>query len=496
MSTTELKRSATSAARGGRAGAGRMPGAGAAGTRGWHEPGSSPRASRSGSSGCSRSTSPSPAAGRRRAAQGALHTLAGSTLGKALLVLLATRVRRVRALARRAGGRRARGRRRGEGAREGLGQARRLSRPRRDLRRRSPGRRSRSSPAPAAGESQNQKAHKTTATVLDWPAGRWLVAIAGVVVAGVGLWNLYRGVARKFEDKWRSGEMSATQRRWASRVGLAGHVGALRRLRADRRLRHEGGARVRPEGGDRDRRRAPEARACGLRAVAARPHRRRARLLRRVLPRRRPLPGRLRRLAGRLRGVNTLPIRRPYRASDHDLGGVMRKLGLALVLGALCAAALGAGRADASPYALYGIQDDAWIRYGDGSVTERAMQLKSMGVGIVRYTLRWDEVAAARPGNARNPGDPKYRWSAYDEIFGALARGEDPGRRDDLRRAALDERRPRAELGADGPAPRSRASPTPRSCAIRGSTTGRSGTSRTSRSSSARRARSSTRPGF
>lgn len=98
----------------------------------------------------------------------------------------------------------------------------------------------------------------------------------------------------------------------------------------------------------------------------------------------------------------------------------MRKLALALVLGALCAAALGAGRAAASPYALYGIQDDAWIRYGNGSVTERVMQLKSMGVGIVRFTLRWDEVAAARPGNARNPGDPKYRWSAYDEILGAL----------------------------------------------------------------------------
>jgi hypothetical protein len=104
----------------------------------------------------------------------------------------------------------------------------------------------------------------------------------------------------------------------------------------------------------------------------------------------------------------------------------MRKLGLALVLSALCAAALGAGRAEASPYALYGIQDDAWIRYGNGSLTERVMQLQSMGVGIVRFTLRWDEVAAVRPGNARNPGDPKYRWSAYDEIFGALKAAKIP----------------------------------------------------------------------
>ena len=158
----------------------------------------------------------------------------------------------------------------------------------------------------------------------------------------------------------------------------------------------------------------------------------------------------------------------------------MRKLGLALVLAVICAAALGAGRADASPYALYGIQDDAWIRYGDGSVTERAMQLKSMGVGIVRFTLRWDEVAAVRPSNARKPGDPKYRWSAYDEIFGALHAAKLPVVVTIYGRAALDERRPRAELGADERLDDRATSPMRRRCAIRGSTTGRSGTSRTS----------------
>src|SRR5581483_5379928 len=51
-------------------------------------------------------------------------------------------------------------------------------------------------------ESQTEKAHKTTATVLSWPAGRWLVGAAAVVAIGVGLWNLYRGLSRKFEDKW------------------------------------------------------------------------------------------------------------------------------------------------------------------------------------------------------------------------------------------------------------------------------------------------------
>lgn len=72
--------------------------------------------------------------------------------------------------------------------------------------------------------SQNQRAHETAATVLSWPAGTWLVGVAGAVVIGVGLSNLYRGLSRKFEDKWRTGEMGATARKWGGRVGTYGHV--------------------------------------------------------------------------------------------------------------------------------------------------------------------------------------------------------------------------------------------------------------------------------
>jgi len=74
------------------------------------------------------------------------------------------------------------------------------------------------------GQSQTGKAHKTTAMVLSWPAGTWLVGIAGAVILGVGLWNLYRGVARKFEDRWRTGEMGEQARTWGSRAGVVGHV--------------------------------------------------------------------------------------------------------------------------------------------------------------------------------------------------------------------------------------------------------------------------------
>jgi Domain of Unknown Function (DUF1206) len=77
----------------------------------------------------------------------------------------------------------------------------------------------------AGGEqSQNAKAQQTTAGVLDWPGGRWIVGIAGLCIIGAGLWNAYRGITKKFEDKWRTGEMSETEQKWGGRAGLAGHL--------------------------------------------------------------------------------------------------------------------------------------------------------------------------------------------------------------------------------------------------------------------------------
>lgn len=74
------------------------------------------------------------------------------------------------------------------------------------------------------GQSQNQKAHKTTAVVLSWPAGTWIVGAVGVAIIAAGLWNLYRGVSRNFEKKWRMGGMSHTARTWGGRVGMVGHL--------------------------------------------------------------------------------------------------------------------------------------------------------------------------------------------------------------------------------------------------------------------------------
>ena len=74
------------------------------------------------------------------------------------------------------------------------------------------------------GQSQDQKAHKSTAMVLGWPGGRWLVGAAGLCLIGAALWNLYRGLSKKFEDKWRVARLSPSVRRWGARAGVAGHV--------------------------------------------------------------------------------------------------------------------------------------------------------------------------------------------------------------------------------------------------------------------------------
>jgi hypothetical protein len=73
-------------------------------------------------------------------------------------------------------------------------------------------------------ESQNARAHKTASTVLSWPGGTWVVGLAGALIVGAGLWNAYRGITRKFQDRWRVGELGHAARAWGARVGVVGHL--------------------------------------------------------------------------------------------------------------------------------------------------------------------------------------------------------------------------------------------------------------------------------
>jgi hypothetical protein len=73
------------------------------------------------------------------------------------------------------------------------------------------------------GESQNRQAHKTAGELFSWPAGRWIVGAAGLAILGAGLWNAYRGLTRRFEDKWRAAR-GRWAKKWGSRAGVVGHL--------------------------------------------------------------------------------------------------------------------------------------------------------------------------------------------------------------------------------------------------------------------------------
>ena len=94
-----------------------------------------------------------------------------------------------------------------------------------------------------------------------------------------------------------------------------------------------------------------------------------------------------------------------------------RLAALAPVALALVALALAAPAA-ASPYLQAGIQDDAWLRYGPGTLEERIGTLDRLGVDVVRYTLDWRELEPRRGG---------YDWSSADAVLRGLhARGIAP----------------------------------------------------------------------
>ena len=89
-----------------------------------------------------------------------------------------------------------------------------------------------------------------------------------------------------------------------------------------------------------------------------------------------------------------------------------------IVLAAL--ALLPAAPAAASSRAAFGIQDDAWLMYGPGSLSERVATLDSLGTHLVRFTLRWNQIATTRPATPRNPADPAYDWGQFDAVLREL----------------------------------------------------------------------------
>lgn len=94
----------------------------------------------------------------------------------------------------------------------------------------------------------------------------------------------------------------------------------------------------------------------------------------------------------------------------------MRIVVVALVLA--CALGLSAGSANAAPGVQFGIQDDAWLEFGPGTLANRVAKLDRMGFDAVRVTLPWHTIE-------RSPG--RHTWVRSDRLLKALrARGLRP----------------------------------------------------------------------
>ena len=65
---------------------------------------------------------------------------------------------------------------------------------------------------------------ETTGGVLAWSGGTVLVGIAGAILIGVGLYQAYKGLAKKFLDDAKTSEMSERVRKGYTALGVFGHV--------------------------------------------------------------------------------------------------------------------------------------------------------------------------------------------------------------------------------------------------------------------------------
>ena len=101
----------------------------------------------------------------------------------------------------------------------------------------------------------------------------------------------------------------------------------------------------------------------------------------------------------------------------HDLHGVpatVRPMGRLLLLAATVAAFLACSApAEASPYVRYGLQDDAWLVYGPGTLDERIAELDRIGVDLVRFTINWNQVEKVRG---------KRSWGSADAVLEGLSK--------------------------------------------------------------------------
>jgi hypothetical protein len=79
----------------------------------------------------------------------------------------------------------------------------------------------------SGGSGGSSSPDKATGGVLGWPGGQVIVAIAGLVLIGVGLYQGYEGVKKKFLEKSKTEQMSEKTEKAFTTLGIAGHLARM-----------------------------------------------------------------------------------------------------------------------------------------------------------------------------------------------------------------------------------------------------------------------------
>lgn len=76
--------------------------------------------------------------------------------------------------------------------------------------------------ATGGGQSGSQSQQSTAGGVFNWPAGRWLVGLAGLAVVAVGVYLIYKGVSKRFLKEIDTSACSPSALRLVTRLGQVG----------------------------------------------------------------------------------------------------------------------------------------------------------------------------------------------------------------------------------------------------------------------------------
>lgn len=77
----------------------------------------------------------------------------------------------------------------------------------------------------ASGSSGGgNKEQESTAQVLSWPGGSWIVVAAGLAIITAGLWNAKKGITRSFLDDLDMGSLDESRRRTVEVLGSIGYL--------------------------------------------------------------------------------------------------------------------------------------------------------------------------------------------------------------------------------------------------------------------------------